>query len=132
MLFYGPAGTGKTSTILAMCRDMYGCVFARCPLPFARPLSPRAPHCSFHTSSTSPELMKTRVMELNASEERGIAVVRDKVKVFAQVRERRSPPSSFSAASCFPRYRANTLLSPSRRRAPWAAAVTMEVASISI
>ena len=29
MLFYGPAGTGKTSTILAMCRDMYGCVRRR-------------------------------------------------------------------------------------------------------
>ena len=117
MLFYGPAGTGKTSTILAMCRDMYGCVCARCPLPFARPLSPRAPHCSFHTSSTSPELMKTRVMELNASEERGIAVVRDKVKVFAQVRVQRS------FLILLPRYCAERPASPSsRHRAPWAAA----------
>ncbi|ORY45332.1 P-loop containing nucleoside triphosphate hydrolase protein [Rhizoclosmatium globosum] len=49
-------GTGKTSTILALARDIYG-----------------------------PEAMKTRVLELNASDERGIDIVREKVKNFARV-----------------------------------------------
>ncbi|KAJ1667731.1 Subunit of heteropentameric Replication factor C (RF-C) [Coemansia sp. RSA 1813] len=64
LLFYGPPGTGKTSTILALTRDMYG-----------------------------PEACKTRVLELNASDERGISVIREKVKTFARSVVGRADPA---------------------------------------
>lgn len=56
LLFYGPPGTGKTSTILALAKDIYG-----------------------------KEGYRSRILELNASDERGIKVIREKVKTFAQL-----------------------------------------------
>jgi len=54
LLLYGPPGTGKTSTVLALARHIYGT-----------------------------KNMRQMVLELNASDERGIDVVREQIKTFA-------------------------------------------------
>ena len=54
LLFVGPAGTGKTTSILALARDLYGPAY------------------------------QNYTLELNASDERGINVIREKVKNFAR------------------------------------------------
>ncbi len=54
LLFAGPPGTGKTTAALALAHDLYG------------------------------EDWRKYVLELNASDERGIAVIRSKVKEFAR------------------------------------------------
>ena len=55
-IFAGPPGTGKTTAALCLARDLYG------------------------------EGFREYIMELNASDERGIDVVRETVKTFARVR----------------------------------------------
>ncbi|CCC82115.1 replication factor C small subunit [Thermoproteus tenax] len=54
LLFYGPPGTGKTTTALVLARELYG------------------------------ERWRENTLELNASDERGINVIRERVKEFAR------------------------------------------------
>jgi len=54
LIFYGGSGSGKTSTILALAKELFG------------------------------KNIANRVIELNASDERGINVIREKIKLYAK------------------------------------------------
>jgi len=54
LIFYGGSGSGKTSTILALAKELFGNNY------------------------------KDRIIELNASDERGINIVREKIKMYAK------------------------------------------------
>ncbi len=79
LLFYGPPGTGKTSTIIAAARTMYGVRDYRSMVLEVSlvSLSPRRAHRANTVS---------QCLQLNASDERGIGVVRDQIISFAQTR----------------------------------------------
>jgi replication factor C subunit 2/4 len=67
LLFHGPPGTGKTSAILALAYELFG-----------------------------PNIYKDRVIELNASDERGIGCVREKIKTIARFGIGRTDPDYLS------------------------------------
>ena len=58
LLFYGPPGTGKTSCMIAIAKEIYG-----------------------------PNVYKNMTLELNASDDRGINVVRDQIKSFCSTQQ---------------------------------------------
>jgi len=64
LLFYGPPGTGKTTTAHALVKELYG-----------------------------PKLSKQRVLEMNASDDRGIKAIREKIKPFAKLKVGKKDPN---------------------------------------
>ena len=77
-MFYGPPGTGKTSCILAAARDLFGYRFLR-----KRPI--------LIDNLNRPNFYRKRILELNASDDRGIGVVREKIKKFAETAVTKNP-----------------------------------------
>jgi replication factor C subunit 2/4 len=63
LLLYGPPGTGKTTTALAICKKIFA--------------------SNNKYADKYNDIINERVLNLNASDERGIKIVREKIKIFA-------------------------------------------------
>ncbi|EPY40658.1 replication factor C subunit 2/4 [Angomonas deanei] len=68
MLLCGPPGTGKTTSMLCLAADLLK-------------------NNSQLDDPTNRDLLKEAVLELNASDDRGLDVVREKIKLFAQTKK---------------------------------------------
>ncbi|KAG5475804.1 hypothetical protein CUR178_03517 [Leishmania enriettii] len=74
LLLCGPPGTGKTTSMLCLARDLLL-------------QSTDAASAGSSPGGAMKDILKEAVLELNASDDRGLDVVREKIKLFAQTKK---------------------------------------------
>ncbi|KPI88007.1 putative replication factor C subunit 4 [Leptomonas seymouri] len=75
LLLCGPPGTGKTTSMLCLARDLL------------LQNNDSASSAATQDKAGGKDILKDAVLELNASDDRGLDVVREKIKLFAQTKK---------------------------------------------